>query len=1428
MKERMLTVLVPIKDSDATVVTSLPAVTPDNINVIYKHEGVYKRIWLNPATNQYEYHEVIDREFPYLGKPLEIFDFTYDATRMGTAPTISAQNIMWYADRDANNKEVTLERLWSQECHVVFNGENYYLKQIPTAGKSNEDARYKYDIDFVNERVVLEQVYLYDVVQPFITERPVSESTKFSFFGDINELIKRINTSLLRSKLAEIALNDGVSESDILSYSEWNSIGLGTYDGPIEKTRKYIGGQGATVYRYFYPYYDGDYNAYLRGEIYKIVDGDFVITGYQCKIGKNAKGEMTTSEEKLIVFEDDYIHEALQQVHDTFGLQYYIVKEKNGEGEFTGNTFIVIGDCEYDFADLNEEGTDYIRDDEGLPTTTHPFDYGVDDALLSKEKTNTTDKIITRITGTGSEENIPWYYPNPTADGWIKPLFKENGEVQNIEVDYPQTEGTTVPDGVKYEKYLKNRIGDIFQYGVKKGILRQTSYKSSLSGETGGTNNTIQVVYVLNVKTGFVNPKFQFSLSFLNGSNLSYFQVRLRDNTASEIVGEYDSSQSYANPTDFQRAFIARDGSVILDMVEGHIYYLYFGIHINGYMPLSRKYDYSGHFYPIQDIEVSSGVVLSVPSDFYNSDGLLPAIHYSSGTVIWAGYSYDGTKDTKAEPLKRFVNMKYKDVDTGSIYLCTASERPDYNTGARYNAYFINPRMHYQEWVETFMRLSIGLWSTDGWYRNSKKVNLADYALTLGTLGSHTLNVTDTIEFQRLKYLTPQATLMPEVYVKTDGERRFYDAVNYPLPNGNPDPAIGETEVDGQIVNPLYYKDDTHTHYDFENEIMPKIPLEHIEEFKDIKPTIKEQTNYIRVNRKPADWDENYNSYYTKDNNGVFIPNTNPVFPPISRKTKIYKLVRIDIVEMFAYDDLDNDEIWENNDNGNVSGEYKHPYFFAKLRPLGFNIFDLALQDDMVLSMTTGHCGACNFKIGVDENTKKNPVQIWEYDVYQGADYSSKTLKYTAGELRRYVDTTNLYYDTTPDDESGYIHINTSVNILRGGFIVDASSRQQLYQRAVYPSEQVVNGEVGSLKQEGKMHTDGDVVTSGKFIESQQDTSENFVWVALMKDTDSYGVIMPSARPDYADDNYSVYIRPASFSDTGNEDTADKFVLTNIRLPQTYLRRAERELSETLIKFMYDGNYQKFNYSIKNSRIFLAQNAAVDDRLNENSVIYVSFDNKIYRQYVKHYTYRMTKDVVLPEISVDMNEELSVSRTKNELERDRQRLITASRDSQMNITIERWTEKMNKMYVKKNADTIVSGNLVSMDAVTSFMDLNSKNQIIEANVRDNQEEISTGQTRFASFVDVVNTFNNGVDERLKQIRLTVENRLLPTAKDVQINTNCQGVYQYQFEPRVPASRSMAKLWLDANGDDQIFSTSISLCPTDHGMTDINWTNFDIN
>ena len=166
-KERFLTVLVPIKDGDcvnttpyaskAALKTAVP-LSMSNTNKIYKvsytsgSATVVEYYRYIPNINNSDYTLVVDREFPYLGKPLEIFDFTYDATRMGQAPTISAQNVMWFAEKDASGNDVTLEAKWiefGQQCHVTFNGENYYLKQIPTSSKSNEDARYKYDIDLI-------------------------------------------------------------------------------------------------------------------------------------------------------------------------------------------------------------------------------------------------------------------------------------------------------------------------------------------------------------------------------------------------------------------------------------------------------------------------------------------------------------------------------------------------------------------------------------------------------------------------------------------------------------------------------------------------------------------------------------------------------------------------------------------------------------------------------------------------------------------------------------------------------------------------------------------------------------------------------------------------------------------------------------------------------------------------------------------------------------------------------------------------------------------------------------------------------------------------------------------------------------------------------------------------------------------------------
>lgn len=1396
-KERMLTVLVPIKDEDAITVTALPPVSVENINNIYKHEGVYKRLWLNPSTNQYEYHVVVDREFPYLGKPLEIFDFTYDATRMGSAPTISAQGVMWFADKDEDNNDVTLEDLWlarNNDCHVTFNGENYYLKQVPTSSKSNEDARYRYDIDFVSERVVLEQVYIYDVVQPFVTERPISESSVFSFYGDINELANRINASLLRSGLSELVMREGISSIlPMLTYEEWNSIGLGTYSGDINRTRKINPDtQSEEPYIYFYPYYRGDYSSYLRNEIYLYENGEFVIKGYQIKIGKDKTGQLTSSEEKLVSFDNNTIHEALQQVHDIYKLQYFVYRETDADDVFTGNTVIMIADCEHDFADMNQSGTDYVRDDEGIPTTEHPFDYGVDNALLSKEKTNTTDKIVTRITGVGSDENIPWHYPNPTADGWIKPIYKQNGiESDEIVVGYPEQEGTTVPENVSYEKYLKNRIGDEFNFGKAIIVKHNRDYVESASGfNTTGTG--IMLRYLLSKGiTSATNPKLLIGLRIADGSNVGRIQAYLYDLTSGTQADSYDSNATYYSPTEFQRAMISGNEDVIVGLTQGHKYEFYIFITRSGLRwPNAKKFNFSGYYYPKANITTGS-VIAQIPEDFYSESGLVAAAG-GVNQVLWGGYTVDGTAETLVTPITRVKGKQFKDNASGDIFYCRDDRKGIISNGLYQEVFTRNPQMGWVEWVETFLSLNLSVFNTDGWYKNGKKIELSDFSLSLPQ--SVTSTILDSIEFKRNKWVTPQPSLMPEVYIKTDGERRFYNAVNYPLPSGTPDPMIGEETSESGIINPIYYKENTTTHFDFENEYIQSRPHEHIEKFDDVKPTIKGQTNTITVDG-------------------------------------VDRTFRIDVVEEFGYDELDNDEIWESNDGGNASGEYKHPFFFAKLRPLGFNIFDLALQEDMVLSMTTGHCGACNFKIGVDENTKKNPVQIWEHDVFvKNEDGTYSETQYKQGDLRRHVDTSRLYYYINEE----YVQVGDSLEI-REGFLVrnQINSRQAVFERSTYSYNAVANGEVGSLRQEPKNHFVGDVKVSGRFIDSQQDTSENYVWIALYKDTDTYGTIMPSAKPDYSDGNYSYYIEPKGHlyrnRATGesvelDDDAADKFVFVNIKLPQVYIHYAERELAKKIVRYMYDNNYQKFNFSIKFSRIFLAQNIDIEKNLNENSVMYVSFNNRTYRQYVKHYTYRMSHDAALPEITVDMNEELSVSRTLSE----RQSTYNQQHDVSINRRIRRYVSNSERNVmrttVSRNDDVLMSGNILSRDGKTSILEMQTAGSITENNLSETMVNFDVFSNRGREFAEQCNEFNTSVAETINAMRITVEERLIPLTthdsdSDCGFETN-----HYDINLQNPKG---FYFWYDYDGLKKAIPDE---CPANatNGMNNIEWNVYQID
>jgi hypothetical protein len=319
-------------------------------------------------------------------------------------------------------------------------------------------------------------------------------------------------------------------------------------------------------------------------------------------------------------------------------------------------------------------------------------------------------------------------------------------------------------------------------------------------------------------------------------------------------------------------------------------------------------------------------------------------------------------------------------------------------------------------------------------------------------------------------WIDPQNKLMPSIYRTSEGKKRFYNAKN------------GE-----------YKNNETGAYYTFKNQYIEGQPLEHIQEFEDIKPSI--------VGVK----------------NSANLP--------------------INVFEAFVYDDNDSDE-------KDANGDPLHPYFFAKLRKFdgkdAFNLFHHAIEKgEMTFSMTSGKCGGCQWTLAVNEDTKKNLVQVDE--------------------------------DGNPKkDDDG----------------------------------DVICGRKGPVEPQDK----------------QQDTINNNVWVALKKDTQTYHTVMPSKTKEFM---------PA---------TGDSFVILNMYPPYAFITAAEDKLEQELLKYMAENNEEKYNFSIKFSRIYLAENPGMLQFINENSALKVKYKDDVHVLYVKSITYNMKGAEALPEIVVDLSE----------------------------------------------------------------------------------------------------------------------------------------------------------------------------------------------
>ena len=218
-----------------------------------------------------------------------------------------------------------------------------------------------------------------------------------------------------------------------------------------------------------------------------------------------------------------------------------------------------------------------------------------------------------------------------------------------------------------------------------------------------------------------------------------------------------------------------------------------------------------------------------------------------------------------------------------------------------------------------------------------------------------------------------------------------------------------------------------------------------------------------------------------------------------------------------------------------------------------------------------------------------------------------------------------------------------------------------------------------TLKNTVQVDSDGNLlrdkngnVSFGAAQDKQNDTINNEVWIALKKDIDTFGVVMPNATNNY---------KPSA---------GDTFVILHILLPNSYIFAAENRLKDELIKYMAANNSEKFNFSISFSRIYFAEHPDVLEKLNENSRIQIEYNGELHELYVSSFSYSMDSNSPLPNVTVELSDTLTIQ--KNAL----QTAISQVENSIMkNIGSIDWLKLGLAYFLRKDTDDRSRGKVSS-------------------------------------------------------------------------------------------------------------------------------------
>lgn len=531
--------------------------------------------------------------FPSEAEQIVLYDFTFEAPRMGSAPEITSTI-------KANG---SLENYLTTKVFCEHNGERYYLKNLPSSSKENTDPQYTFDLTFVSERTILDNVYMVDAVQgDGNIDRYQSNSANIMFTGTIEELVGRLNASM-----------------------------------------------------------------------------DYAGVGYSVVLD-----EGITTESKLVSFQDKFFTEALQEGVKIFNIPYYFVGKVIHFG-WAQNT---------------------------IPTLR----YG--DGLLSINRSIRTERIVNRATATGSSENIPHYYPNPTPKGFITPIITDNSGA-----------GISVVNEAKLSRLDENQKLAYYEFNTVNitgtWFTRQTDYQSpepyipivnwdeqSTSGivkSVGGVNAWLVFGILINsTQNSIADADVTYYLSYqtprITNRYIKFVEIVAYTRDGDSLVIEPAISASIS------------DGGVIVE---------------NGSNSGQGRGDYVGD-------DTSSDENTFERGDRDNSE------------------TYVGNAKLSIElgnlPTNRdiYVAVRYRIQDTSNKY-------------------------------ELKFNFQSNNYLTSGWYVSDGNGRISDSDVDIFNYGISTSNTPkegDEVSYSVIKKIPFATTLMPSIYRESNGERRFYNATN--------------------------------------------------------------------------------------------------------------------------------------------------------------------------------------------------------------------------------------------------------------------------------------------------------------------------------------------------------------------------------------------------------------------------------------------------------------------------------------------------------------------------------------------------------------------------------------------------------------------------------------------------------------------------